>query len=294
MLPNMIKTAVFPVAGLGSRFLPATKAIPKEMLVVIDKPLIQYAVEEAKAAGIEKFIFITSQGKEAIEDHFDSHSALESILQARGKVEDLAKIRSIRIPEGQALFIRQHEPLGLGHAVWCARHYIQEEAFALLLADDLIQSKTPCLKQMVQNYSAIDGNMVAVIDVQKDEVNRYGILDIASQSGLKVHAKAVVEKPAPSNAPSSTAIIGRYILSTTIFEPLGFKKQGAGGEIQLTDGLQALLGANIPLTGFRFSGERYDCGTKVGWLQANLALAAADPELRPYLESVMTTLSLTA
>lgn len=288
----MIKTAVFPVAGLGSRFLPATKAIPKEMLVVVDKPLIQYAVEEAKAAGIEKFIFITSQGKEAIEDHFDSHSGLESILQARGKTDDLTKIRSIRIPEGQALFIRQHEPLGLGHAVWCARHYIQEDAFALLLADDLIQASTPCLKQMVQAYSEEDGNMAAVIDVPKNEANRYGVLDISSQFGLKVRAKAVVEKPDATTAPSSTAIIGRYILRTSIFEPLGFKKQGAGGEIQLTDGLQTMLGANVPLTGFRFNGDRYDCGTKVGWLQANLALAAADPELRPYLESVMTTLKV--
>ncbi len=288
----MIKTAVFPVAGLGSRFLPATKAIPKEMLVVVDKPLIQYAVEEAKAAGIEKFIFITSQGKEAIEDHFDSHSGLESILQARGKTDDLTKIRSIRIPEGQALFIRQHEPLGLGHAVWCARHYIQEDAFALLLADDLIQATTPCLKQMVQAYSEEDGNMAAVIDVPKNEVNRYGVLNILTQFGLKVCAKAVVEKPDAATAPSSTAIIGRYILRTSIFEPLGFKKQGAGGEIQLTDGLQTMLGANVPLTGFRFNGDRYDCGTKVGWLQANLALAAADPELRPYLESVMTTLKV--
>ena len=288
----MIKTAVFPVAGLGSRFLPATKAIPKEMLVVVDKPLIQYAVEEAKAAGIEKFIFITSQGKEAIEDHFDSHSGLESILQARGKTDDLTKIRSIRIPEGQALFIRQHEPLGLGHAVWCARHYIQEDAFALLLADDLIQATTPCLKQMVQAYSEEDGNMAAVIDVPKNEVNRYGVLDILTQLGQKVRAKAVVEKPDAAVAPSSTAIIGRYILRTSIFEPLGYKKQGAGGEIQLTDGLQTMLGTNVPLTGFRFNGDRYDCGTKVGWLQANLALAAADPELRPYLESVMTTLKI--
>lgn len=288
----MIKTAVFPVAGLGSRFLPATKAIPKEMLVVVDKPLIQYAVAEAKAAGIEKFIFITSQGKEAIEDHFDSHSGLESILQARGKTDDLEKIRSIRIPEGQALFIRQHEPLGLGHAVWCARHYIQEDAFALLLADDLIQATTPCLKQMVQAYSEEDGNMAAVIDVPKSETNRYGVLDILTQLGQKVRAKAVVEKPDATLAPSSTAIIGRYILRTSIFEPLGFKKQGAGGEIQLTDSLQTMLGANVPLTGFRFQGDRYDCGTKVGWLQANLALAAADPELRPYLESVMTTLKI--
>ncbi|MEI6628720.1 MAG: sugar phosphate nucleotidyltransferase, partial [Alphaproteobacteria bacterium] len=227
----MIKTAVFPVAGLGSRFLPATKAIPKEMLVVIDKPLIQYAVEEAKAAGIEKFIFITSQGKEAIEDHFDSHSALEAVLQARGKTEDLEKICSIRIPEGQALFIRQHEPLGLGHAVWCARHYIQEESFALLLADDLIQAPKPCLKQMVESYSSDDGNMVAVIDVPESEVNRYGVLDIARQSGAKVVAKGVIEKPSPANSPSSTAIIGRYILSKSIFGPLGLKKQGAGGEI---------------------------------------------------------------
>lgn len=288
----MIKTAVFPVAGLGSRFLPATKAIPKEMLVVVDKPLIQYAVEEAKAAGIEKFIFITSQGKEAIEDHFDSHSGLESILQARGKTDDLEKIRSIRIPEGQALFIRQHEPLGLGHAVWCARHFIQEDAFALLLADDLIQAKVPCLKQMIDSYTNDDGNMVAVIDVPEQEVNRYGVLDISSKTLSKVRAKAVVEKPDIANAPSSTAVIGRYILKTSIFEPLGFKKTGAGGEIQLTDGLQAMLSANIPLTGFRFQGERYDCGTKIGWLQANLALAASDPELRPHLQSVFETLKI--
>lgn len=287
----MIKTAVFPVAGLGSRFLPATKAIPKEMLVVIDKPLIQYAVEEAKAAGIEKFIFITSQGKEAIEDHFDSHSALEAVLQARGKTEDLEKICSIRIPEGQALFIRQHEPLGLGHAVWRARHYIQEESFALLLADDLIQASKPCLKQMVESYSSDDGNMVAVIDVPESEVNRYGVLDIARQSGAKVVAKGVIEKPSPANSPSSTAIIGRYILRKSIFGPLGLKKQGAGGEIQLTDSLQVLLASDVPLTGFRFKGDRYDCGTKVGWLQANLALAASDPELRPYLQSVMVALS---
>lgn len=286
----MIKTAVFPVAGLGSRFLPATKAIPKEMLVVIDKPLIQYAVEEAKSAGIEKFIFITSQGKAAIEDHFDSHSALEAILQVRGKVADLAKIRSIRIPEGQALFIRQQEPLGLGHAVWCARHYIQEEAFALLLADDLICSSTPCMQQMVNAYHPTDGNMVAVIDVPKNEVNRYGVLDIGSQTATKVSAKAVIEKPRLESAPSTTAIIGRYILRHSIFEPLGLKKLGTGGEIQLTDALQAQLTTNTSLTGFRFQGERYDCGTKVGWLQANLALAASDPELRPYLESVMVTL----
>ncbi len=287
----MIKTAVFPVAGLGSRFLPATKAIPKEMLVVIDKPLIQYAVEEAKAAGIEKFIFITSQGKEAIEDHFDSHSALESVLQARGKTEDLEKICSIRIPEGQALFIRQHEPLGLGHAVWCARHYIQEESFALLLADDLIQAHKSCLKQMVESYNDDDGNMVAVIDVPESEINRYGVLDIARQSGAKVVARGVVEKPSSANAPSSTAIIGRYILRKSIFGPLGLKKQGAGGEIQLTDALQTLLASDTPLTGFRFKGDRYDCGTKIGWLQANLALAASDPELRPYLQSVMVTLN---
>ena len=287
----MIKTAVFPVAGLGSRFLPATKAIPKEMLVVIDKPLIQYAVEEAKPAGIDKFIFITSQGKEAIEDHFDSHSALEAVLQARGKIDDLEKIRSIKIPEGQALFIRQHEPLGLGHAVWCARHYIQEEAFALLLADDLIQAKSPCLKQMVEAYHEDDGNMVAVVDVPKNEVNRYGVLDIARQFGAKVASKGVVEKPDPAKATSTTAIIGRYILRTSIFEPLGLKKQGSGGEIQLTDALQSSLSAGVSLTGFCFQGDRYDCGTKVGWLQANLALAASDPEIRPYLESVFAVIN---
>lgn len=286
----MIKTAVFPVAGLGSRFLPATKAIPKEMLIVIDKPLIQYAVEEAKAAGIEKFIFITSLGKEAIEDHFDSHSTLEFVLESRGKVEELEKICSVKIPEGQAIFIRQHEPLGLGHAVWCARNFIQEDAFALLLADDLIQAHSPCLKQMIESYDKSDGNMVAVIDVPEQEVNRYGILEISNQFSNKVTAKGVVEKPKPVDAPSTTAIIGRYILRASIFESLGLKKQGAGGEIQLTDSLALSLASNVPLTGFRFNGRRFDCGTKVGWLQANFTLAASDPEVRPYLMSVINNL----
>lgn len=284
----MIKTAVFPVAGLGSRFLPATKAIPKEMLVVVDKPLIQYAVEEAKAAGIEKFIFITSQGKEAIENHFDSHSSLENVLSARKKLEDLEKIRSIQIPEGQAVFIRQSEPLGLGHAVWCARHFIEEEAFSLLLADDLVAGKIPCLKQMIDAYDNQDGNMVAVMDVAKNETNKYGILDVDLRLDNKLRAKGVVEKPAPANAPSTTAIIGRYILQKSIFEPLNLKKEGAGGEIQLTDGLQAMLQKNVNLTGFEFAGNRYDCGTKVGWLQANLALAVEDKELKPYLEKMMS------
>jgi UTP--glucose-1-phosphate uridylyltransferase len=283
----MIKTAVFPVAGLGSRFLPATKAIPKEMLVVVDKPLIQYAVEEAKAAGIEKFIFITSQGKEAIENHFDSHSSLESVLNTRKKFEDLEKIRSIQIPEGQAVFIRQSEPLGLGHAVWCARHFIEEDAFALLLADDLVDAATPCLQQMINSYDSKDGNMVAVMDVAKDETNKYGILNIANKSGDKIYAKSVVEKPNPESAPSTTAIIGRYILQKSIFKPLHLKKEGAGGEIQLTDALQQCLQENIALTGFKFEGKRYDCGTKVGWLQANLSLAAADMEIRPYLNEII-------
>lgn len=286
----MIKTAVFPVAGLGSRFLPATKAIPKEMLVVVDKPLIQYAVEEAKAAGIEKFIFITSQGKEAIENHFDSHSSLENVLQARKKLEDLEKIRSIQIPEGQAVFIRQSEPLGLGHAVWCARHFIEEEAFTLLLADDLVAAQTPCLKQMIDSYNVQDGNMVAVMEVSHNETNKYGILEIASKTDNKIYSKGVVEKPDPVHAPSTTAIIGRYILQKSIFEPLNLKKEGAGGEIQLTDALQHCLQNNVPLTGFQFTGNRYDCGTKSGWLQANLALAAEEDELKPYLETIINNL----
>ena len=283
-----VKTAVFPVAGLGSRFLPATKAIPKEMLIVVDKPLIQYAVEEARDAGIERFIFITSQGKASIEDHFDSSPNLEKILQDRNKTAELERLKALELDHGQVIFIRQHAPLGLGHAVWCARHLIGAEPFALILADDLILSKKPCLKQMIDNYTESDANMVAVMEVERENVNRYGVLNTASDAtGIKIKAKGVVEKPSIKDTPSTTAIIGRYILHPQIFEHLEQQKPGINGEIQLTDAIQSMM-QNHPLYGFRFEGQRFDCGTKEGWLEANFAFAYAEPELR---EQMIRTLS---
>lgn len=284
---RQIKTAVFPVAGLGSRFLPATKAIPKEMLVVVDKPLIQYAVEEARDAGIERFIFVTSQGKSSIEDHFDRSPNLEKVLQDRNKNTELARLKALELNSGQAVFVRQHSPLGLGHAVWCARHLVGNEPFALILPDDLILSKKPCLKQMIDNYSENDANMVAVMNVERENVNRYGILDTTSNlSEVKIKANGVVEKPLVENAPSTTAIIGRYILHPQIFEYLGQQKPGINGEIQLTDAIQSMIQTH-PLYGFRYEGQRYDCGTKEGWLEANFAFAYAEPELREHMIRVL-------
>ncbi|MCX7338238.1 MAG: UTP--glucose-1-phosphate uridylyltransferase [Alphaproteobacteria bacterium] len=285
-----VKTCIFPVAGLGSRFLPATKSIPKEMLVVVDKPLIQYAVEEAKAAGIERFIFVTSQGKSAIEDHFDSSRILEETLRERGKEFELGLLQQIRLDPGQAVYIRQQAPLGLGHAVLCARQLVNEDAFALILADDLVLSSSStngsCLGQMMKNYTLYDGNMVGVMDVPPEETKRYGILDVLGRQGSKVRAKNVVEKPSADQAPSTTAIIGRYILNSEIFGYLEQQTPGAGGEIQLTDAIQAMI-HEAPLTGFFFEGERFDCGTKEGWLEANIAYAWADPELRKKLQEIV-------
>lgn len=286
-----IRTAVFPVAGLGTRFLPATKAIPKEMLVVVDKPLIQYAVEEAKAAGIERFVFVTSQGKTAIEDHFDVSQGLEEQLTQRKKLDDLKKIQSLQLDPGQAIFIRQQRPLGLGHAVWCAKNLVEEEAFALILADDLILSERPCLKQMIDAYHTNDGHMTAVMDVAAHETKQYGILAPRHDDGLKVSANDVIEKPAPDVAPSRVAIIGRYILNRSIFEPLNEKMIGVGGEIQLTDALQKQI-KTTGLTGYRFEGTRFDCGTKHGWLEANIAFALAQPTLTDHMKQILQKYTL--
>lgn len=286
-MPMPIRTCVFPVAGLGTRFLPATKSIPKEMLVVVDKPLIQYAVEEARAAGIERFIFITSMGKSAIEDHFDSSPLLEQTLSSRGKSHEIALIQNAAIDPGKAIYVRQQRPLGLGHAILCAQELVDEEAFAVILADDLVKSEKGCLAQMIENYNAQDGNMVGVMDVPEDQVNRYGILEVEFENGPKVGAKSVVEKPAPNLAPSKTAIIGRYILRKEIFNVLRTQPTGSGGEIQITDAIGRMI-PQTPLTGFRYSGVRYDCGTKFGWLDANLAFALDDTELRGHLEARKT------
>lgn len=281
-----IRTCVFPVAGLGTRFLPATKSIPKEMMVVVDKPLIQYAVEEARAAGIERFVFITSLGKTAIEDHFDASPILEQTLFARGREKDLKCIQDVCLPAGQAIFVRQHRPLGLGHAVLCARALIDDEAFAVILADDLVQAPTSCLAQMIEAYQETDGNMAGVMQVARHDTQKYGILGGLTRTGDKVLASHVVEKPTPDAAPSQTGIIGRYILRKEIFKHLEKQETGAGSEIQLTDALSHML-PTTPLTGYVFQGKRFDCGTKYGWLQANIAFALEDPDLAGHLEGVL-------
>jgi UTP--glucose-1-phosphate uridylyltransferase len=271
-----IRKAVFPVGGLGTRFLPATKSMPKEMLPVVDKPLIQYAMEEAASAGIEEFIFVTGRGKTAIEDHFDHSFELEAMIAARKNQEALESLKGLIKAPGSICYIRQQEPLGLGHAVWCARHLIGDEPFAVLSADDFIFSKTPCLKQMVDCYK--EGNMVAVTEVPKDHVSRYGIIDIEKDQGNLVSAKGVIEKPRLEQAPSTTAIIGRYILHPEIFTYLDRQERGAGGEIQLTDAFVPLIG-KYPFYGYRFEGRRFDCGSKAGLLAANIHVGLSRPDL---------------
>jgi len=273
-----IRKAVFPVAGLGTRFLPATKAMPKEMLTLVDRPLIQHAVDEARAAGIEQFIFVTSRGKGALEDHFDSHPDLKRTLEARGKKKALDTLEATEIDSGQLLFTRQREPLGLGHAVWCARHLVDNEPFAVLLADDVVLAKKPCLAQMIEAYQKTGGNLVAVVDVPREHTNRYGILDVESDDGKLAKVKGLIEKPEPAKAPSTLSIIGRYILQPEIFAALDEKHKGTGGEIQLTDSLAKLIGRQ-PFHGVRYEGTRYDCGDKVGFIEANAAFALAHPEI---------------
>jgi len=273
-----IRKAVFPVAGLGTRFLPATKAMPKEMLTLVDRPLIQHAVDEARAAGIEQFIFVTSRGKGALEDHFDNNNDLKRTLEKRGKKQALDLLATTDIDSGQLLFTRQREPLGLGHAIWCARHLVGNEPFAILLADDVVLADKPCLTQMIEAYNDVGGNMVAVVDVPRDQTNRYGILDVASDDGRLAKVKGLVEKPEPANAPSTLSVIGRYILQPEIFAELDAKQIGAGGEIQLTDSMARLIGKQ-DFHGFRYKGTRFDCGDKVGFIEANIAFALAHPEM---------------
>jgi UTP--glucose-1-phosphate uridylyltransferase len=267
-----VRKAIFPVGGLGARFLPATKAMPKEMLPVVDKPLIQYAVEEAKAAGIEQFIFVTGRGKSAIEDHFDHSYELHDTLTGRGKRKELSLIDDLLPVPGQVAYLRQQHPSGLGHAVWCARHLVAGEPVAILLADDMVMAKTPCLKQMVDVYNRVGGNLVAVMDVPREHTNRYGVLKPGRVDGPLTEIKGLVEKPKPADAPSTLSIIGRYILQPQVFELLAEQKAGAGGEIQLTDALARMIGHG-PFNGYRFEGRRFDCGDKVGFIEATIAYA---------------------
>lgn len=281
-----VKKAILPVGGLGTRFLPATKAMPKEMLPIVDKPLIQYAVEEARAAGIEEFIFVTGRGKTAIEDHFDRSWELEQTLESRNKQALLQQAVTFMPPPGQIAYTRQQEPLGLGHAVWCARHVIGNEPFAVLLADDLIQAETPCLTQMVEAHAELGGNMVAVMDVPRDETQRYGILDVVEENGRLVRAKGLVEKPSPDQAPSTLSIIGRYILQPEVLQELDRQEVGAGGEIQLTDAMARTIG-RLPFHGLRFEGRRYDCGDKAGFLEATVAFALARDDLGDAMRGII-------
>ncbi len=286
-MTQRIRKAVFPVGGLGTRFLPATKAMPKEMLPVVDKPLIQYAVEEAQAAGIEEFIFVTGRSKTAIEDHFDHSYELEATLRERGKEAQIRSVNSWMPQPGQIAYTRQQVPLGLGHAVLCARNLVGDEPFAVLLADDLILAKKPCLQQMVEAHARHDGNIVAVMDVAREHTNRYGILDIERDDGRLITVKGVVEKPDPKAAPSTSSIIGRYILQPEVFDHLGRIGRGAGNEIQLTDALAELIGGNKPFLGLRFEGRRFDCGDKAGFLQANIAFALARPDMAEAVRKVI-------
>lgn len=286
-MKTRIRKAVFPVGGLGTRFLPATKAMPKEMLPVVDKPLIQYAVEEAQAAGIEEFIFVTGRSKTAIEDHFDHSYELADTLKERAKDAELRAIASWMPRPGQVAYTRQQNPLGLGHAVLCARNLVGDEPFAVLLADDLVLARKPCLKQMVEAYGETNANIVAVVEVPREHTNRYGILDIEHDGGRLVKVKGVVEKPAPQNAPSTLSIIGRYILEPGVFDHLAKLESGAGGEIQLTDALARLIAAKHEFFGLRFEGKRFDCGDKAGFFEANLAFALARSDMRDAVQRIL-------
>ena len=282
-----VTKAVFPVAGLGTRFLPATKSIPKEIMTLVDRPLIQYAIDEARAAGIKEFIFVTSRGKSALEDYFDTAPELESALRKKGKTDLLAELRQTNMDSGAIAYVRQNRPLGLGHAVWCARRLIGDEPFAVLLPDDVIAADKPCLQQMVEAHAEIGGNMIAAMEVPPAKASSYGVIDPADDMGAVVRARGLVEKPAPGTAPSNLAVIGRYILTPKVLNNLNAMKQGAGGEIQLTDAI-AQEAASGQVHGFRFQGQRYDCGSKAGFLQATVAFGLAREDLRDELDAFLS------
>ncbi|MEE2997667.1 MAG: UTP--glucose-1-phosphate uridylyltransferase GalU [Pseudomonadota bacterium] len=285
-MAKKVRKAVFPVGGLGTRFLPATKAMPKEMLPVVDKPLIQYAVEEALSAGIEEIIFVTGRGKAAIEDFFDNSFELRQVLGERGKEAELQAIDIPVLEPGRVAYTRQQAPMGLGHAVWCARELVGDEPFAVLLADDLVKADTPCLTQLVDVYEQTAGNVVGVVDVPRERAHRYGILEIGSDDGRLAEVVGMVEKPDPKDAPSTLSIIGRYILLPEVFGYLSERKKGAGGEIQLTDSMARMIG-NAPFHGLRIEGTRFDCGDKAGFFEANVAFALERPGLQDQIQEVI-------
>ena len=273
-----LRKAVLPVAGLGTRFLPATKATAKEMLPVVDKPLIQYAVEEARAAGIEQFCMVTGRGKTGLVEHFDIAFELEATLLDRGKSDVLKMLHDMSVQPGSIATVRQQVPMGLGHAIWCARAFIGDDPFAILLPDDLVLSKTPCTQQLADAYKQTGGNIVAVTEVPHEHTNRYGILDIGKTEGNLVEVKGLVEKPDPKDAPSDLSIIGRYVLMPEVMQYLSMMERGAGGEVQLTDAMAKMIG-KVPFHGLRYEGERFDCGDKIGFLEAQIAFALQRPDL---------------
>ncbi len=286
-----VTKAIFPVAGLGTRFLPATKSIPKEIMTLVDRPLIQYAIDEARAAGIKEFIFVTSRGKSALEDYFDSAPQLEAELRKKGKDDLLDILKTTTMDSGAIAYIRQQKPLGLGHAVWCARRLIGNEPFAVMLPDDVIAGDdVPCLAQMVEAHAETGGNIVAAMEVPREKASAYGLLDVGEENGPLLSVKGMVEKPRPEDAPSNLAVIGRYILTPNIMKNLNRIKAGSGGEVQLTDAIAAEIAISDDVYGYRFRGHRFDCGSKAGFLQATVAFGLAREDLRDefseYIRSV--------
>lgn len=286
---NKVTKAIFPVAGLGTRFLPATKSVPKEIMTLVDRPLVQYAIDEARAAGIKEFIFVTSRGKSALEDYFDHAPHLEQELRKKGKDDLLEILKTTNMDSGEIAYLRQARPMGLGHAVWCARRLIHNEPFAVILPDDVIAAETPCLQQMVEAYDELGGtgNMVAAMEVPNAQTKSYGILDVKDDMGSMVTVKGMVEKPKVEEAPSNLAVIGRYILSPRVMKTLNRIKAGAGGEIQLTDAIADEIATEEGVYGYRFRGQRFDCGNKAGFLQATVAFGLARDDLRDDLEAYL-------
>ncbi|MEQ1510041.1 MAG: UTP--glucose-1-phosphate uridylyltransferase GalU [Sphingopyxis sp.] len=282
-----IRKAVFPVAGLGTRFLPATKAIPKEMLPIVDRPLIQYAVDEALEAGIEQMIFVTGRGKGAIEDHFDVAYELERTMADRGR--DLSVLAATRLGPGACAYVRQQEPLGLGHAIWCARDIIGDEPFAIFLPDEFMMGAPGCMKQMVDAYDRIGGNIISVLEVPQDQVSSYGVIAPGTRDGSVTQVTGLVEKPRAEEAPSNLILSGRYILQPGVMRMLEAQEKGAGGEIQLTDAMAQMIGQQ-PFNAVTFNGRRFDCGSHLGYIEANLAVAMDRPELAGSLKKFMQTI----
>ncbi|AML50914.1 UTP--glucose-1-phosphate uridylyltransferase [Falsihalocynthiibacter arcticus] len=289
-MKRKVTKAIFPVAGLGTRFLPATKSVPKEIMTLVDRPLIQYAIDEARAAGIKEFIFVTSRGKGALEDYFDHAPQLENELRKKGKDELLEVLKDTNMESGAIAYIRQHKSMGLGHAVWCARRLVSNEPIAVILPDDVIAAETPCLQQMVEAYEETGGCMVAAMEVPPEKTSSYGILDILDDKGQLVSAKGMVEKPPLGEEPSNLAVIGRYIITPDVLRTLNKMKQGTGGEVQLTDAIAEEITHGRDVHGFRFKGERFDCGSKAGFLQATVAFGLAREDLRDELLAYITSM----